>query len=285
MFDRNFMEYHKDRFVDYSLVLYDDNGICAILPASLHGTELRSHGGLTYGGFIVNSGMKQSKMNACFDATLEYLRNNRVSKVMYKAIPYFYHSLPAQEDIYSLYRVNAKILKTEASTLVDFEHPIKLPKGRKAQISRANREGVFVMESSDFDTFIELENSVLQERHHVKAVHTGKELYYLKGLFPNNIKLYVAYHDTRMIAGALIFIYDNVIHTQYLSSDETGRKLGALDLTISTIMDEYKDKVRYLDFGISTEDSGKVLNEGLISQKESFGGRTVVYQTWELVIK
>lgn len=50
-------------------------------------------------------------------------------------------------------------------------------------------------------------------------------------------------------------------------------------------MDEYKDKVRYLDFGISTEDSGKVLNEGLISQKESFGGRTVVYQTWELVIK
>ena len=88
-----------------------------------------------------------------------------------------------------------------------------------------------------------------------------------------------------MIAGALIFIYDNVIHTQYLSSDETGRKLGALDLTISTIMDEYKDKVRYLDFGISTEDSGKVLNEGLISQKESFGGRTVVYQTWELVIK
>ena len=39
MFDRNFMEYHKDRFVDYSLVLYDDNGICAILPASIHGTE------------------------------------------------------------------------------------------------------------------------------------------------------------------------------------------------------------------------------------------------------
>lgn len=106
----------------------------------------------------------------------------------------------------------------------------------------------------------------------------------MKRLFPNNIKLFTADYNGEMIAGALIFIYDNVVHTQYLSCNETGRRIGALDLTISTIMNSYKENVRYLDFGISTEDSGRILNEGLIAQKESFGGRTVVYQTYEVMI-
>ena len=44
----------------------------------------------------------------------------------------------------------------------------------------------------------------------------------------------------------------------------------------------YKSSHKYLDFGISSEDDGKMLNFGLISQKEGFGGRTVIYQTWEL---
>ncbi len=39
-----------------------------------------------------------------------------------------------------------------------------------------------------------------------------------------------------------------------------------------------------LDFGIFTENGGRYLNEGLISQKDSFGGRTNVYQLWKIDI-
>ena len=39
------------------------------------------------------------------------------------------------------------------------------------------------------------------------------------------------------------------------------------------------------DFGISTEQGGRYLNEGLIFQKEGFGARTVVYDTYELNIE
>jgi len=39
-----------------------------------------------------------------------------------------------------------------------------------------------------------------------------------------------------------------------------------------------------VDFGISTENSGRYLNEGLIAQKEGFGGRTNTYEMWKITL-
>ncbi len=89
-------------------------------------------------------------------------------------------------------------------------------------------------------------------------------------------------HEDRFVAGTLVFCYENAIHTQYIASDEVARKIGALDLIINTVIEEYCGKKKWLDFGISTENGGKYLNEGLISQKESFGGRTNIYELWQL---
>lgn len=49
MFDRNYMDYHKDRFKDHSLLFYNDGKLIALLPMSEHDEMLVSHGGLTYG--------------------------------------------------------------------------------------------------------------------------------------------------------------------------------------------------------------------------------------------
>lgn len=51
---------------------------------------------------------------------------------------------------------------------------------------------------------------------------------------------------------------------------------------IATIIEKYKQEKMWLDFGISTEHGRIYLNEGLISQKEGFGGRTGVYETWKI---
>lgn len=63
---------------------------------------------------------------------------------------------------------------------------------------------------------------------------------------------------------------------------EEARKIGGLDLVIATIIEKYKQEKMWLDFGISTEHGRIYLNEGLISQKEGFGGRTGVYETWKI---
>lgn len=282
MFYRNYMDYHSDRFTDNSLMFYDNTGLIAVLPASLHGTELRSHGGLTYGGFITDNNMKQHKMLKCFDALKQYMHQENISTLIYKAVPHIFHRHPAEEDLYALFKCGAELLKIEPSTTVILRNPVDLPKGRKAQISRAKREGVSVERSEDFDAFIDLENSVLQKYHRTMAVHTAAELKLLKSRFKNEIQLWIAKSNNEMIAGTLLFICGDVVHTQYMAASDKARKIGGLDLLIKTLLDKYSESKTYFDFGISTEDNGNFLNEGLCHQKESFGGRTVVYETWKI---
>ena len=282
MFFRNYVDYHSDRFKDHSLLFYRGNKLLAILPASEHGGELRSHGGLTYGGFICGESMRQSWIMECFRLLRRYLSNHEFSHMMYKCIPYIYHRIPAEEDRYALFRSSAQIVKIEPATVVALKNEVKMPKGRKAQISRARREGVVCRKSEDFDRFFELENEVLETRHRVRAVHTAAEMRLLHSRFPQNIELHFAMWNDELLAGVLLFITEKTVHAQYLASGEQGRKIGALDFLISTLIEHFQEGKDYFDFGISSESGGQILNEGLIFQKEGFGGRTVAYETWKL---
>ena len=285
MHKRDFMEYHSDRYKDNSLLFFDNAGnLLSILPANINKKTLYSHQGLTYGGFITNTNMKQEKMLECFEALKLYMKNNNIERLLYKAIPHIYHIFPAEEDLYALFINNAQIIKIEPSTTINLLKPCKMPKGRKAQISRAKREGVVIEQSNDFASFIELENKVLSEHHNTKAIHSAEELELLYSRFCKQIQLWIAKYNNEIIAASLIFVYENTVHTQYLASNDIARKIGGLDLLIKTLIDKFSSTHKYFDFGISTEDGGKYLNEGLISQKEGFGGRTTAYFTYELKV-
>ena len=287
MFNRDYMDYHKDRFTDHSLMFFDDDKLIAILPMSQHENVFISHGGLTYGGFISDSKMKQHKMNDCFDELMKYAGLHGIIKIRYKVIPHIYHSQPAEEDRYALYANGGRLITVDASTYLNLAQPLNMPKGRKAQISRARRENVIIEQLDDlnsYNEFIALENEVLEERHNTHAVHTAQELKMLHDIFPDNIHLFCAIKDGNIIAGTVIYEYEQVVHTQYMAANDEARQIGALDLAISTVIGKYKENKKWLDFGISTEHDRVFLNEGLISQKEGFGGRTGVYEIWELPI-
>lgn len=49
------------------------------------------------------------------------------------------------------------------------------------------------------------------------------------------------------------------------------------------MINKFNDK-KFFSFGISTENKGKVLNEGLAFFKEAFGARGVVNNAYELVL-
>ena len=252
MFNRGFMDYHADRFEDVSLMFFRDDELFAVMPASRHGNELRSHGGLTYGGIISGAKMRQSPMLDCFGALKAFCHENGIETVVYKAIPHFYHVQPAEEDLYALFRNDATIEKVEPAVVVRLANPLKMPKGRKAQISRARREGVDVHETDDFDAFISLENATLMEHHGVKAVHTAAELRLLKSRFPDQVRCFGGFLGDQLIAGALLFVYPTVVHTQYLCANGAAREIGGLDLVISEIIARYRTSHEWLDFGIST---------------------------------
>src|SRR5918998_3181625 len=86
LFQRDYMEYHADRFTDASLLVFDEaSRLVALLPASLRDDVLSSHGGLTFGGFITDERMKAALMVEVFDAARAHMRERGVAKFIYKA--------------------------------------------------------------------------------------------------------------------------------------------------------------------------------------------------------
>ncbi len=287
MFQRDYMDYHSDRFKDHSLLFYEEDELLALLPANEAEGTLYSHQGLTFGGLLTGTEIRQYRVLECMELLCVYLREAGIARLVYKCVPHMYHRQPAEEDRYALFRCGGKLCEVTASTVVKLLNPCKRTKGRKAQISRARREGVEVrlLETPEaYRDFMALEDTVLEARHNTRAVHTPEELWLLHSRFPEEIRLYGGFYEEKLVAGCVLYRYPELIHTQYMAADETARQLGALDLVIDHIISEAGEGVKWLDFGISTEDGGRILNEGLIAQKESFGGRTNVYEKWELAL-
>ncbi|MBT0744623.1 GNAT family N-acetyltransferase, partial [Campylobacter upsaliensis] len=207
MFDRNYMDYHADRFIDHSLMFYEDSKLIALLPLNLKDSVLYSHQGLTFGGFITNSIMKQYKMLECFKALLEYMREIKAQKMIYKAIPYIYHKYPAQEDLYALFRSGAKMMRVDCSATIYLQNPIRFSELRKRGVKKALKNEVQIESSTNFKAFITLLNEVLQTRHNTQAVHSAKELELLHNRFKDNITLYIAKQNNEILAATLLFIY------------------------------------------------------------------------------
>ncbi|OPZ76920.1 MAG: hypothetical protein BWY78_01218 [Alphaproteobacteria bacterium ADurb.Bin438] len=284
MLNRDYMDYHSDRFKDFSIMFYDDDKLVSVLPASRHGEEVRSHGGLTYGGMVTNRKMNASKMLEVFDALKVFLKENNVKKLIYKAIPSVYHKYPSDEDLYALFRNDAKLVRRDISTSILLTDKIPFSELRKRGAKKAIKNGLIVKQSDDFDGYIEMLAKILEEYHEAKPVHSGEELSKLASNFPNNIKLFCAFKDEKMVAGVVIFETEQTVHAQYIANSNEGRDLGALDLVMSYLINEYSSLKKYFDFGISTEDGGRYLNNGLINQKEMFGGRGIIYDFYELEI-
>lgn len=284
MLKRGYMDYHADRFTDHSLLFYRDEDLVALLPASQHGEELRSHGGLTYGGMITSRKMTVQLMLSLFDSLKEYIQENAILRVIYKRVPSIYYTYPSDEDLYALFRNNAILTRRDISSTIYLPDRIRFSERRRRGVRNAVKNKIIVKESQDYDRYMEMLSKILAKYHDAKPVHTMAELRLLADRFPENIKLYAAYQDERMIAGVVIYETPKVAHTQYIANSDDGRQCGALDAVMNYLINEcYSDK-EYFDFGISNENEGRFLNEGLISQKQEFGGRAIVYDFYELKV-
>ncbi len=284
LFKRDYMEYHADRFPDASLMFFDeDQKLVALIPATARddGT-LSSHAGLTFGGIVSTDSMKVGLMLEIFDTMLEHLRAERFRRLVYKAVPHIYHRLPAEEDLYALFRHDACLVRRDVSSTVDMGARLPFSKGRKWSIKQAIKGGLEVARSFDFETFMKIEERVLGARYGLRPVHTAAELRLLADRFPEEIKLFAASRAGEMLAGVVVYESQKVAHAQYIAASDEGKAIGAGDLVISLLIDNYYVGKKFFDFGISTQDGGRYLNAGLVENKQGFGGRTVVYDSYEL---
>ena len=286
LFFRNYMDYHADRFSDHSLMVYYKSSLYALLPANLTGDTLYSHQGLTYGGLLMTDKCKTAVVRDIFIAINNYLRQQGVRRVVYKHIPWIYASLPAEEDLFALSNVcHTSLVSRDVASVVELDNRLPFSVLRKRGIKKAEKAGISIMEMQDCREFWSLLEHNLMDRYGARPVHTLEEITLLKSRFPQHIRLFVACQGSRVFGGTLLYIDHQTAKTQYISANEEGKRVGALDLLFSQLIAQCeKDGFRYFDFGTSNLVANDDLNDSLIFQKEGFGGRAVCYDTYEWVL-
>ena len=277
LFHRDFMEYHSDRFEDFSLMVFDGQTFVAIMPANRAGADVFSHQGLTYGGLVYGEKLKLTQIITIFKLLLQFLQNEGIKKLHVKMMPPIYHDRPSDELAYALFLADAKLMRRDSLSVLDVSKPYKFSKDRRQCIRRGENAGLEIREDNDFATFwnaILIPN--LRQKHGVSPVHSLAEIEKLHGLFPENIRHFNVYHEGKLVAGTTVFATRNVAHPQYISGQSEKNSLGSLDFLYHHLITEVFGEIRFFDFGISNESEGKKLNAGLVFWKESFGTGTIV---------
>lgn len=276
------MDYHADRFIDHSLLIFEDDKLAALFVANESEGKIVSHGGLTYGGLLPDARARQEDVLGYFYHLVNYYHQQNFSEIIYKCIPSFLVQYPSQEDLYALFLMRATLIRRDLSAVIFRSQPMPYAHGRKAAIANAKKRLFKIQESSDPTTFW---NDVLipnlAERFGVKPVHTADEMKLLMTRFPENIRLFEIYGD-KILGGTLVFETPTAIHTQYISATPEGKEQGALDFLIDDLIFNTYGHKPHVSFGISTSHDGRVLNKGLMNWKEGFGARAAVLDFYSI---
>lgn len=302
LFERAYMDYHSDRYNDCSWLAWKGNKLRALLPGNVDAEGvLHSHGGLTYGGWLLpESHLDGADLLRIFGAGIESWRKEGICGLDYKPVPSIYSSQPSQEDIYALFRLGGVVSECNLSSAVAAGKPLRLNKMQTRHLSTCGATGFTLRElcvggkgedkgnsmpfMQELADFCELLETCLKERHNAVPVHTVSELAGLKSDFPDNIRIFGAYQEGGLQAGVCVYDTGIVAHAQYIATTARGREMNLLTPLFVQLIGETFAHCRYFDFGISNEDHGRVLNEGLLRQKCSYGATGVAYMRYFLKI-
>lgn len=285
---RRYLDYHGTRFREGSIVLADEGGRwLGVLPAAAspqRAATLVSHPGLTYGGFLHHGGLAGGAMLDALRAALDLLPEAGFDALEYKAVPWIYHERPAQDDLYALFRCGAQRYRCDLSAALPLDRPAALNDNRRRALRRAEASGLTVEEAPGrLADFWPLLADNLAARHDARPVHSLDEIRLLADRFPANIRLWVARRGDGLLAGVLLYQVAVVSHAQYIASNAEGNGVGALDAIFAAAMTQARAAgCRWFDFGISNEDQGRVLNDGLYRFKHGFGAGGVVHEFFRL---
>ena len=94
LFDREFMEYHSDRFQDFSLMVYKEDELIAIMPANIKDSVLYSHQGLTYSGLIMEKTCDTSMLVSIYEVLIAFLNQHDIKRL--KTIKLISEFIPEQ---------------------------------------------------------------------------------------------------------------------------------------------------------------------------------------------
>lgn len=276
LFHRDFMDYHKERFRDFSLMIYHHSELIALLPGHLRDNEFFSHQGLTYGGIVIKQDIRMTVFFEVFTEVLRFLNDKNIPHLYWKEIPYFYNSFPAEEWKYLMFITEAEMYRRDLCSVIDLRKDYYVSKSVKRYVKSSEKEGIYYKKCDLWEDFWEniLEPELLLS-HNVLPIHSLQEIQDLKSKFEDNIHLYGVFLGNTIIGGTVVFTDKNIAHAQYICVKTEYKQTRALNLLFYKLLKEEFVNLDYFDFGISNEDNGRKLNKGLLFWKEGFGARGI----------
>ncbi|MGH7491708.1 MAG: GNAT family N-acetyltransferase, partial [bacterium] len=171
--------------------------------------------------------------------------------------------------------------KREMTSVIALDAPFDFwPREARRARRRAEKRGVKIEESDNWENFYELLQQHMWQRHEVRPTHTLEELRHLSDLCPQRLRLFAAFVDQEMIADMLLFLCNrNVALAFYYVSHRDGFQNyhGFYSLVAEVLEWCVRQGFRYLDLGTYTIASEP--NWGLANFKESFGALGVFRDT------
>ena len=142
-------------------------------------------------------------------------------------------------------------------------------------------------EKKDVDEFYNILERNLHNKYETLPTHNLEELKYLVSKL-DEINLFLTYkNDSDELASGILTVNlnKNTVLAFYIASNSNYLDHSPVRQSIYEAIKYSKEKnFKSFNFGISTEDSGKTVNKGLLKFKESFGGVNSLRNTFEYKI-
>lgn len=285
-----FLGYHpRDRFQDDSVAVFDQGSgeVRGVMMAAYDDNGVvTSHPGTTFAGPVVDRNAKIEAAEIIMDKILTYYEN-RYKGVIIKKTPDYYTKQPFHLLDYILLQRGYTFGMSALANIInidgiDSENDILslFHSKRRNQVKKVIMEKRFAFSDAEDireDVWINM-NENLHNKFDSKTTHTLAEINDLKMRCPGHIRTY--YVDTlegEYGAFAMVFLFKNVFHTQYLDVNyKYARQYPNLLLIMELVRAARKLGYRYFSFGASTEEHGSVLNYGLYEYKAEYGGGDIL---------
>ncbi len=287
---RKYISYHGNRFNDQSLIIHVNGKWVGALPAAISESDkaiVVSHPGISYGGLLHDGQLKGEFLLQTFLLIKEYYLSKGFSRLLYKSVPNIYHVSPAQDDLYSLFRLGARRISCDLSSTIDLSNRMPISERRRRGLKKFLQSGASIVSGQKYlKPFWDVLSENLNRKHSVRPVHTINQIHLLAERFPNNISCICAELDNQIESGVVIFSSKFSYHAQYIASSEIGYDFCGLDGVFEEVIQKaIQNKRRWFNFGISTEKQGLELNSGLYQFKSEFGGGGTIQEFFELDLR
>ena len=169
LFYREYMDYHSERFADYSILFFKERRLFAIMPAHADGEAFCSHLGLTYGGLLMDYDVTTADVCRLFAELNDFLRTNGFKKAIYRPVPWVYHRLPSEEDLYAMFwQCNARLQRRLAGTAIFMDKNLRWRKDHIRRLRLALNSGIRVEADGSLSDFWPLLEENLRQRFGAK---------------------------------------------------------------------------------------------------------------------